>query len=115
MIEATTRTPQATPKRGPVAAALGVLSVALLAASLLWAHHWGPLADAIVAAWAAATLGSLAVSIHFLRDDNLWSTRLAKRLVKVGLAGGLVSIGALILAGAVWAAGVDPTGACGGG
>ena len=86
MIEATTRIPQATPKRGPVAAALGVLSVALLAASLLWAHHWGPLADAIVAAWAAATLGSLAVSIRFLRDDNLWSTRLAKRLVKAPAA-----------------------------
>ena len=71
--------------------------------------------DTLVAAWAVATLGSLVASIWMLRDDLVWPTRLALRLAKIGLAGGLVSIAALVLAGAVWAAGIDPTGACGGG
>jgi len=98
-----------------VAATLGVLSVALLGASFVWAHHWGVQADTLVAAWAVATIGSLVASIWLLRDDMVWPTRLALRLAKIGLAGGVVSIAALALAGIVYAAGVDPTGACGGG
>jgi hypothetical protein len=98
-----------------VAATLGVLSVALLGASFVWAHHWGVQADTLVAAWAVATIGSLVAAIWLLRDDMVWPTRLALRLAKIGLAGGLVSIAALALAGIVYAAGVDPTGACGGG
>jgi hypothetical protein len=36
------------PRRDPAAATLGVLSVALLGASFVWAHHWGFVADALV-------------------------------------------------------------------
>ena len=114
MIEAVASVPLR-PKRSPVAAALGVLSVALLGASLRWAHHWGPLAATIVAGWAVATLGALVISILVLRADTVWLAYASKRLAKIGLAGGIVSIAALVLAGAVWAAGIDPTGACGGG
>ena len=95
---------------------LGVLSVALLGASLRWAHHWGLLADTIVAAWVVATLGSLVISILLLRSTKtVWLAYASRRLAKIGLAGGIVSIAALVLAGAVWAAGINPTGACGGG
>lgn len=93
----------------------GVLSVALLAASFVWAHHWGTLADALVVAWALATLGALIVSIQFLRNETVWSTYGSHRLAKIGLAGGLVSVAALVLAGIASAAGFNPTGACGGG
>jgi hypothetical protein len=103
------------PKRSPVAAGLGVLSVGLLGASFVWAHHWGVLADSLVAAWAVATLGSLVISTVLLRSRTMWLARASKRLARIGLAGGIVSIAALVLAGAVWAAGINPTGACGGG
>jgi hypothetical protein len=94
---------------------LGVLSVALLAASFVWAHHWGALADTLVVAWALATLASLVVSIRFLRDTTVWSTYGSHRLAKIGLAGGLISVAALVLAGIASAAGFNATGACGGG
>jgi hypothetical protein len=45
----------------------------------------------------------------------VWPTRAAKRLANIGLAGGLFSVAALVLAGAAFAAGIDPTGVCGGG
>jgi len=89
--------------------------VALLGASFVWAHHWGVQADTLVLAWAAATLGALGVSIAVLRSYDLWPTRLAIRLARIGLAGGIVSILALVLAGIAFAAGVNPTGVCGGG
>ena len=114
MIDASATAPE-TPKRSRVAATLGVLSVALLAASFVWAHHWGVLTDTLVVAWGVATLGALVVSIHFLRDGLVWPTRVAVRLAKLGLACGIVSIAALVLAGLVYAAGINPTGACGGG
>jgi hypothetical protein len=88
--------------RSPVAAVLGVLSVALLGASF-------------VVAWAVATLGALGVSTQVLRSYELWPTRLAIRLAQVGLVGGIVSIGALVLSGIAYAAGINPTGVCGGG
>ncbi len=61
-------------------------------------------------AWAAATLGSLVVSIRFLRDQTTWATYGSHRLVKIGLAGGLISVAALALAGIASAAGINPTG-----
>lgn len=74
------------------------------------------LADALVIAWAVATLGALVLSTRFLFSYQvLHSTRLARRLARIGLVGGIVSIGVLVLAGAVWAAGINPVGACGGG
>jgi predicted membrane protein len=94
---------------------LGLLSVALLAASFVWAHHWGTLTDTLVAAWAVATLASLVVSIGFLRDKTVWATYGSHRLAKIGLAGGLISVVALVLASIASAAGLDPAGACGGG
>jgi len=106
---------QTTPRRSGVAAALGFLSVALLGASFVWAHHWGVQADTLVVAWAVATLGALGVSIQVLGSYRLWPTRLAIRLAQVGLAGGIVSILALVLAGTAFAAGINPTGVCGGG
>jgi hypothetical protein len=93
-----------------VAATFGLLSIALLGASLRWAHHWGLRADAIVVGWALATIGALAVSIPLLG-----ATIIGKRLAKIGLVGGLVSVGALVLAGGLYAAGIDVAGACGGG
>jgi hypothetical protein len=94
---------------------LGVLSVALLVASFVWAHHWGAVADTLVAAWALATLGPLVVSIQFLRNKTVWATYGSHRRAKIGLAGGLISVAALVLAGIASAAGLNPTGACGGG
>jgi glutaminase len=87
----------------------------LLGASFVWAHHWGVLADTLVAAWAAATLAALVISTGLLRSQDVWLAFTYKRLAKIGLAGGIVSIVALVLAGAVWAAGINPTGVCGGG
>ena len=113
MIEAAATAP-VTPTRSPVAAALGVLSVALLGASLRWAHHWGPLADAVVAAWVVATLGALVFSVLLLTSVT-WLTYAGRRLAKIGLAGGVISLLALALAGIAFAAGVNVSGACGGG
>jgi hypothetical protein len=114
VIDAVAETP-VMPARSPAAAALGVLSVALLAAAFVWAHHWGTVADSIVAAWMIATVGSLLVSIQVLRDGMVWPTSLALRLAKIGLAGGVISLLALALAGIAYGAGLNPAGACGGG
>jgi hypothetical protein len=94
---------------------LGFLSVALLGASFVWAHHWGPRADTLVIAWAVATLGALGSSVAVLGAYDLGPKVLTLRLAQIGLAGGIVSIGALVLAGVAWAAGINPTGVCGGG
>ena len=81
----------------------------------MWAHHWGLLTDTLVAAWIVATLGALVMSTVLLRSETMWLAFAYKRLAKIGLAGGIVSIAALVVAGGVWAAGINPTGACGGG
>ena len=107
--------PPLEPRRSAVAADLGVLSVALLGAAFVWAHHWGPLADTIVVAWGVATLGALVLSVQVVGSHRLWPTRLALRLAKIGLAGGIVSILALAVSGIAYAAGINPTGACDGG
>ena len=45
------------------------------------------------------TIGSLVVSVQFMRDDGVWPPRFAVRLGRIGLAGGIVSILALVPAG----------------
>lgn len=114
MIDAAATAPL-TPKRSPLAALLGVLSVALLGASLRWAHHWGPPADTIVVGWVVSTLGALVLSILLLLEDVTWLTYVGRRLAKVGLAGGVISGFALAMAGIALAAGMNPADACGGG
>ena len=89
--------------------------MALLGASFVWAHHWGFQADTLVVAWTLATLGALVVSIRVLWSYSLWPTRLASRLAKIGLTGGIVSIAALVLSGIAYGVGINPTGVCGGG
>lgn len=96
--------------RGRVGGTLGLASAALLLASFRWVHHWSPLADAIVATWALTTIGALSVSVWSLR-----SSRASRRLAKLGIALTLVSLLALTLAGALFAAGIDTAGDCGGG
>jgi hypothetical protein len=81
----------------------------------VWAHHWGAQTDTLVIAWVVATIGALALSIQVLWSYQLWPTNIARRLARIGLAGGIISILALVSAGAVYAAGINPTGACGGG
>jgi len=87
--------------------------MALLAAALVFAHHWGALADTIVTGWAAATLTS-AAGVWFLAyrrelSDQSW------RAVRIAGAAVLVAVAVLTFAGVVWAAGGDPSGYCGGG
>jgi hypothetical protein len=96
--------------RGRVGAILGVSSAMLLYASFRWAHHWGPVADSIVVAWALTTIGACVVSVWSLRTS--WASR---RLAKLGVALTLVSLLALVSVGVLSAMGVDAAGACGGG
>jgi hypothetical protein len=96
--------------RGRVGAVLGLTSAALLAASLRWAHEWGPRTDALVASWVLATIAAAAVSCWALD-----SSRDSRRLAWAGLALALVSVLALPIVAVLYAAGVDVSGACGGG
>jgi hypothetical protein len=87
---------------------LGVASVLLLAASFRWAHHWTDArTPALVVGWSLATLGALAVGF-VIRGRGV-------RFAKVGVALGVVSLVALVLAGIAWAGGFDTAGGCGGG
>jgi hypothetical protein len=96
--------------RGRAGALLGLASLLLLAASLRWAHHWGPLADALVAGFGASTLGALGSSAWSLRTSSA-----ARGLAKLGLTLAGLSLLALAVAGIAAAAGADPAAACGGG
>ncbi len=87
-------------------AVLGIASVVLLAAALRWAHHWGALADLIVASWAAATIGALVVSLRSTDGPG-------RRAALFGLALAGVSVAALVVAGIAAAAGADPVGPAG--
>ena len=89
---------------------LGLASAALLSSAFAWAHHWGPLTDSIVGTWALVSVTALVVSTW-----SLVTSRASRRLAKLGLALALVSLLALALAGLLFAAGLDPAGACGGG
>jgi hypothetical protein len=96
--------------RGRTAAALGMTSVALLLASLRWAHEWGPRTDVIVASWALATIAAGVVSAWSLRTSPA-----SRRFASAGLALALVSVLALPIVAVLYAEGVDVSGACGGG
>jgi chromate transport protein ChrA len=97
-------------RRGRAGGILGLVSVALLLAAFRWAHHWGPVADTIVSAWALATIGALFSSVWSLRTSTA-----SRRFAKAGIAFTLVSLVALTAVGVLSAAGVDAAGACGGG
>jgi hypothetical protein len=96
--------------RGRLAGALGVCSSLLLAASVRWAHHWGPLTDSIVAGWALSTVSAFVVSVWAFRTSHA-----ARRPAKLGIALGILSVLVLGVAGIVSAMGGDVAGACGGG
>jgi hypothetical protein len=96
--------------RGRAGGILGVLSAALLYASLRWAHHWGPLAYSVVMAWALVTIAAFVVSVWSLR-----TSRASRRFAKWGVALTLVSLLALMFTGVLSTMGVDAAGACGGG
>ena len=99
------------PRRlGYAAFAVGALSLALLGASIAWAHHWTVRADALVTGWGVSTLAALVLSSLGLRGP-----RGAKGLAAYGLLFGILSVLVLALAGAAYAAGMDPGAACGGG
>jgi hypothetical protein len=93
---------------GRLPAALGVASVVLLAAAFRWAHHWGPVADLIVAGWALSTLAGLVLSLRATSGPG-------RRAALFGLALTGVSVSALIITGIAMAAGADPAAGCGGG
>jgi len=98
------------PARARSSGLLGLASAALLAASFLWAHHWGWLADLLVAGWAVTTVAALGLSIW-----SLTTSASGRRLARLGLVLGSLSIVALVITGIAYAAGADPAGACGGG
>jgi hypothetical protein len=95
---------------GLAAFAVGALSLALLGASMAWAHHWDARADALVAGWSVSTLTALVLSALALRGP-----RGAKGFAAYGLLFGILSVLVLTLAGVAYAAGMDPGAACGGG
>ena len=95
---------------GLTAFAVGAFSLALLGASIAWAHHWNARADALVSGWSISTVAALVLSSLGLRGP-----RGAKGFAGYGLLFGILSVLALALAGVGYAAGVDPGGACGGG
>jgi hypothetical protein len=51
--------------------ALGLASPLLLAASLVWAHHWNPATVALVAVWCATMLGTPAAAIRIARRQDV--------------------------------------------
>jgi drug/metabolite transporter (DMT)-like permease len=87
----------------------GVASLALLAASLLWAHHWGPLADTIVAAWAISSLASGAGA------SALYSRGVRGIGIRIATIAAATAVLSLVVAGIAYAAGSDPAAGCGGG
>jgi len=97
-------------KRGRTGAVLGVASAALLFASFRWAHHWGLLSGAVVAAWASSTIAALVVSGWSLR-----TTGASRRLATLGVALTVPSLLAVVLLPVLYALGADVSAACGGG
>jgi hypothetical protein len=97
-------------KRGKIGGALGLVSLALLLASLRWAHHWGPQTDTLVASWGVATISAFLVSVWSLRTSAM-----SRRLAFMGFCLALLSVLALPVVAALYAAGVDVAEACGGG
>jgi hypothetical protein len=93
-----------------LAALLGLVSVMALAASFIWAHHWGPLAYTIVGFWGITTSAALILAVMAFRGRSP-----ARGLTIVALACVSVSVLTIGFTGAAFAAGYDPTGLCGGG
>jgi hypothetical protein len=100
------------PDPGPhqyLVATCGFASFTLLVASYVWAHHWGPRADAIVAGWAVTTLVAGIGGVRMEgRTQPSW-------LATSAMVFAAISLLALLVAGVGYAVGVDPTGSCGGG
>jgi hypothetical protein len=109
MIQILSRTPVI--RRDRVLAGFGVASLFLLAAAFVWAHHWGPRADSIVAGWAASTLvagvGGYRDAMRLRQDVT--------RLTMLAVALAAISVVAFLFVGTAAALGADPTGSCGGG
>jgi len=97
-----------------IGAVCGLLSLALLAASIRWAHHWGVRADLLVSCWGIAGAGALWFSVRSVRASRV-ALEVAPALAKLGIWLAAVSVAALVVAGISAAAGMDPAGACGGG
>jgi hypothetical protein len=97
------------PRLQGLVAASGFASFGLLVASFLWAHHWGPRADAIVAGWAITTLIAGIGGVRMEgRTRPSWFATSAMVFTAISLI-------ALLIAGVSYTVGVDPTGSCGGG
>ncbi|HXY71873.1 MAG TPA: hypothetical protein VEM41_04970 [Actinomycetota bacterium] len=94
-------------RRARLGAALEAISVLFLLASYRWAHHWGPLADTVVAVWAISWIAGFWYSARGLR----WGGRLGAAGFVVGLLMLLLVAGTGIAA----AMGANPVGSCGGG
>ena len=103
-----------TAKPARIGGASGILSLALLAASIKWAHHWGVQTDLLVAFWGVAVIGALWFSLRARRASRA-AYEYTRRWAKLGLWLAALSLAALVLAGIAAAAGMDPAGACGGG
>jgi hypothetical protein len=101
-------------RSGRIGGVSGLLSLALLAASIKWAHHWDARADLLVSCWAAALVGTLWFSGRSARASYHALER-TPALAKLGFWLAAASLMALVVAGIAAAAGMDPAGACGGG
>jgi hypothetical protein len=93
-----------------LAVMLGLVSVISLAASFIWAHHWGPLAYTIAGIWGITTSGTLVLALMSRGPGTpaRWLSIVAQGCVSL-------SVVAVVFTGAAFAAGYDPTGLCGGG
>jgi hypothetical protein len=96
--------------RGLAGGTLGLVSAVLLFAAFNWAHHWNPTSVSIVSAWGFTTVLALSISVL-----ALFTRRAGRRFAKLGVCLAGVSLLALALAGAAFAAGVTMAGGCGGG
>jgi len=102
-------TPSGTTRGARLIGVCGVASLAMLGASLMWAHHWGPLADSIVVAWAISSLAS-GVGSSVLHSRGVRGIG-----IRIAAIAAVTSFLALVVAGIAYAAGSDPAAGCGGG
>ena len=93
---------------GAVALTVALASLALLAAAVLWAHHWNVLTVTLVGAWAVVSLCAPVLSFR------AWSWGTGGALAGWAVTTVGLSWLALALAAAAYAAGADIPG-CGGG
>lgn len=99
------------PSGGIAAATLGTVSVFLLGASLVWAHHWSLLTITIVGGWALATFLTFLMSARTLRRREK-----GRAFAWFGMSCVLASVVLVAASGTVYAAGIAPLGGlCGGG